>query len=73
MNGGWGGEGREAEGRSTWAPPAPPPLETSSGSAPVGPAAWNSLPADIRASLYNCSFRNVLKTHIGLFNLAFNV
>ena len=30
----------------------------------AGPAAWNSLPPDIRTASTLCSFKNLLKTHL---------
>jgi len=35
----------------------------------AGPAAWNSLPADIRDETDSAAFRKLLKTHY--FNMAF--
>ena len=36
----------------------------------AGPAAWNSLPPDIRTASTLCTFKNLLKTH--LFFIHFN-
>ena len=46
-----------------------PSLESERSGTQHGPAAWNSLPVNIRAEINQINFKKLLKTHF--FNLAF--